>query len=232
MLISQLKDSAVKWVLFSSPKTMHFLSLDKNFLGEGMRSQGVFLLVSILPNCHDLLNQWVVEIRCDSISPQFYCVLRSLDWHRWWTECPLSEAGPAGEPQTPDTAEQHFRHLTLPLKAKGSIVWWPHQAKEPTLPTVLKVICVHFDLPGLANPSNCSPSHQVNRKQTKFIPDKQFQQTSSLHIHWASAKGITWDQQLINLSAIICSFILGEPYEKSWSKTTCRAPVLSSHPLR
>lgn len=93
----------------------------------------------------------------------------------------------------------------LPLKAKGSIVWWPHQAKELTLPTILKVICVHFDLPGLAYPSNCSPSHQVNRKQTKFIPDEQFQQTSSLPIHWASAKVITrpTTYQLIRKNLVI-----------------------------
>lgn len=84
----------------------------------------------------------------------------------------------------------------LPLKVKGSTVWWPHQAKEPTLPTILKVICVHFDLPGLAYPSNCS-SHQVNRKQTKFIPYKQFQQTSSSHIHWAQ---LGWSCDINNLS--------------------------------
>lgn len=164
-----------------------------------MRSQSVSLSVSILPNCRDLLNQWVAELRCNSISSHFSCALQSLDRHLSWTEHPLSKA--VGGPRTPDTAEQRFRHL---MKAKrklsGSIAWWPHQAKEPTLPTILKVICVHFDLPNLAYPSNYSPSHQVNRKQTKFIPDEQFQQTTSLRIHWASAKVITWDQQPLNLS--------------------------------
>lgn len=60
-------------------------------------------------------------------------------------------------------------------------LWWPHQAKEPTLSTLLKVICVNFDLCGSAYSSTCSPSHQVNGKQTKFTLDKQLQQTCSLH---------------------------------------------------
>ena len=72
---------------------MHFLSLDKNFWGEGMRSQGVSVSVSILPTHCELLNQWVVAIRCDSISPHFYCVLQSQDRHLSRTEHPPSEAG-------------------------------------------------------------------------------------------------------------------------------------------
>lgn len=46
------------------------------------------------------------------------------------------------------------------------------------------------------------------------------------------AQVILGDRQPISLSGWIRSFIWGAAFERSWSKTTSRAPVLSPHPLK
>lgn len=98
---------------------MHFLSLDKNFLGEGMRSQGVSLLVSILPNCRNMLNQGVVKISCDFILPHFYCLLQSLDWHLSWTEHPPSEAGACWWASDSWHCQATFQTFDVALESQG-----------------------------------------------------------------------------------------------------------------
>lgn len=128
---------------------------------------------------------------------------------------------PAGEP---GFLTQHSDMWCCHWKPRGQIVMTPLGTGTTTINTVKGDLCSFWTLWfGLFINLFFPPSEwKADRVRPGQITptDPPFAQV------------IVEDQQPINLSGGIWSFIWGAAYERSWSKTTSRAPVLSSHPLK
>lgn len=129
---------------------------------------------------------------------------------------------PAGEP---GFLTQHSDMWCYLWRPRGQIVMTPSGKGTNTINSVKGDLCSFWPLWfGLfINLFSFPPSEW---KADKVHPG----QTTPTDLLLAQV--ILGERQPISLSGGIWSFLWGAAYERSWSKTTSRAPVLSPHPLK